>query len=283
MNRDSDGASPLVVAVAVALVAVAALAPSLVASRPANEIPVSERPGGAPSLADPADQVWEDVPSKTVELASAPSDAPDAGNTTIEAVAVQAAQTNRWLYVRLSWEDTTVDDQPPANLSANPPRKTSTDAVAVQLPAEVGTEPGIAMGSTRTPVNIWYWGALSGGQELVAGGQGTTSHVPGSQVETNATHEDGRWHVVVARNLEAPGQDRTDLRQNEDVSAAFAVWNGSNYERAGQKAVSGWLYFALGPGPQGPPYETILWGVAGLAILVVVVATATGVRRTPEE
>ncbi len=40
-----------------------------------------------------------------------------------------------------------------------------------------------------------------------------------------------------------------------------SCWNGSNMERSGTKAVSEWYHFPLGPGPQGPPYESTgpLW------------------------
>jgi complex iron-sulfur molybdoenzyme family reductase subunit gamma len=51
-------------------------------------------------------------------------------------------------------------------------------------------------------------------------------------------------------------------------------------ERSGRKSVSEWYHFPLGPGPQGPPYETILWTVAGLAIAGVALVTIEAVRKT---
>ena len=60
---------------------------------------------------------------------------------------------------------------------------------------------------------------------------------------------------------------------------AFAVWNGSNAERAGRKSVSEWYYFPMSGGPGGPPYQTLLWTVAGLAVVAVTAVTAFGVYR----
>ncbi|NHN47764.1 DMSO reductase [Halostella sp. JP-L12] len=274
----ADGRRSLVaVAVALTLVTVAAVVPALVGARPANEVPVTELPDADDSLSEPTGDAWERTPAKEIALASAPSGAPNANDTSIESVSVRAAYTDERLFVRLSWDDPSRDGNvSPAN--ATPQVNSFADAAAVQLPADAGANPGIAMGSDRTPVNVWYWSGATGGQELLAGGPGTTT--PIGSVGSNASYEDGRWHVVYARNRTADAENRTSFDGDEDVRVAFAVWNGNNSERAGQKAVSEWQYLALGPGPEGPPYETILWAVAGLAIAAVVVATVVGVRRT---
>lgn len=276
---DEDGWSQVTVLTALTLVTVAALGPPLVDARPANEIPVTELPGTDDSLANPTDDAWGRTPSKTVTLASAPSGAPNAEDTTTESVSVRAAHTDERIFVRLSWEDPSRDGTLTPGRYETPRVNSFADAAAVQLPANASANPGLAMGSERTPVNVWYWNAESGGEELLAGGPGTTTRMQPA-VETNATYEDGRWHVVFARNLTADGTNRTAFAMDEDVRVAFGIWNGNNSERAGQKAVSEWQYFPLGPGPQGPPYETILWTIAGLAIVVVIVATVIGVRRS---
>jgi complex iron-sulfur molybdoenzyme family reductase subunit gamma len=51
-------------------------------------------------------------------------------------------------------------------------------------------------------------------------------------------------------------------------------------ERSGRKGASDWYYLALGPGPQGPPYEAILWAVAGIGIVATTLVTIEGIRRT---
>lgn len=280
MNDESkDSWSLGTVVVALALVLVAAAAPALVGARPANEIPVSDLPDAGDSLTNASSDAWEQVPAKEIALASAPSGAPNAENTTIESVFVRAAQDDERLFVRLSWADPTPDTELTPGQYETPRLASFGDAAAVQLPANASTHPGIAMGSERTPVNVWYWNAEAGGQELLAAGPGTTTAVEGT-VETDATYRDGRWHVVFDRNLGVEETNRTSFEADENVQVALAVWNGSNAERAGQKAVSEWQYFPLGPGPQGPPYETILWTIAGLAVVVVVVVTVIGTRRS---
>lgn len=279
MSSQDAGLRPLAtVAVALSLVTVAAVLPSLIGARPANEVPVTELPDADDSLASPTGDAWGRTPAKGIALASAPSGAPNANETTAESVAVRVATTDERIYVRLTWEDPSADGNLTGDRYATPEVNAFADAAAVQLPANASANPGIAMGSERTPVNVWYWNAQGGGEELLGGGPGTTTRMTPT-VETNATYQDGRWHVVFARNHSAEGANRVSLDENQDVRVAFAVWNGNNSERAGQKAVSEWQYLPLGPGPQGPPYETILWTIAGLAIVVVVVATAVGIRR----
>jgi complex iron-sulfur molybdoenzyme family reductase subunit gamma len=134
------------------------------------------------------------------------------------------------------------------------------------------------MGNTRNPVNVWYWRADGRTEEVLAGGPGSTTAVGEPAVNATAVHEDGRWTLVLSRPSAASAANRTSLAVDRDVDVAFAVWNGSEMERSGRKAVSEWYHFPLGPGPQGPPYESILWTVAGLAIAGVTVVTAQAVR-----
>jgi complex iron-sulfur molybdoenzyme family reductase subunit gamma len=196
-------------------------------------------------------------------------------------VKVRAARTEERLFLRLSWRDATRD----ANVSAEsryaaPARNDFADAAAVQLPVNTSARPGIAMGGPGERVNVWYWNPNRGSEELLAAGAGTTTPFAESSVETAATYRGGRWYVVFSRPLVADGANRTSIRLERDVSVAFAVWNGSNMERSGRKAVSEWQYFPFGPGPQGPPYEAVLWAIAGLAIVVVVLVTTLAVRGT---
>ncbi|MFB6155528.1 MAG: ethylbenzene dehydrogenase-related protein [Haloferacaceae archaeon] len=267
--------------VAVALVAVAALAPALVAGRPANQVPVETvARSQAESLSRPTGSAWNDTVPVDVPLSSAPSSVPNASETSTEQVKVRAARTEDRLFVRLHWRDATDD----GNLSQSPyeaPKVDSfADAAAVQLPVNTSVRPGIAMGSTREMVNVWYWNPDEGSQELLAAGPGTTTRFRNASVETAAAYRDDQWYVVYSRPLVVDGANRTEIRTENDVSVAFAVWNGSNMERSGRKSVSEWHTFPLGPGPAGPPYEALLWTVAGIAIVVVVVVTAQAVRET---
>ncbi|QPV63581.1 DMSO reductase [Halosimplex litoreum] len=261
-----------VVALVVLAVVGAAVLPTLTSARPANEVPVGDVGANA---TDPTAESWTGVPSVELALASAPSGLPGASNVSTTTAQVRTATNDSHVFVRVSWPDATADRNA-SDLREFP------DAVAVQLPENESARPPIAMGGTSNRVNVWYWTGTSRTEELLAGGAGTTTSFDRSAVDTEAVREDGEWHVAFTREAEMGG-NRTDLSGERDVDVAVAVWNGSYGERAGRKAVSEWQYLAMGPGPQGPPYETILWTVAGLAVLFVSVVTIEGVRRTRGE
>jgi len=270
-DRTRALATALVVG-ALVLCSTVALASPLVDARPAHEIPVTERPDA--DLSDPTADGWSSVPASDVALASAPSGVPNADDTSIERVHVQAVRSGGQFYVRLQWAD------PTHNVSAESPRQ-FVDAAAVQFPVDTSSRPPIAMGGRDNRVNVWYWAGNGGTQELLAGGAGSTTAFPSPSVAANATYADGTWTVVYTRDIESGSEsaNRTDLGSTDTLDVAFAVWNGGNGERAGRKAVSEWHYFLTGTGPQGPPYQTLLWTVAGVAIVGVVAVTAFGVLR----
>jgi complex iron-sulfur molybdoenzyme family reductase subunit gamma len=282
MTTEPAGGSPpgrrtavAVVALAGLVLAVAAVAPTLVGARPANEIPVPEVDD---ELTQPGAAGWGEVPGVEVPLSSAPSGVPDAGTTTVRTVDVQAAQTGERLYVRLEWPDATADH------NASDPREFA-DAAAVQVPVNASVRPAIAMGSTRNLVNVWYWSSPVGAQELLAGGPGTTTGFDATHVDVSTARLDGgpegeeRWALVYARDLQPGGQNRTAVTGDHDLAVAFAVWNGSAMERSGRKAVSDWYHLPFGPGPQGPPYAALLWAVAGIAVVAVIAVTVYGIRH----
>lgn len=259
-------------ALALLVVAVAAVAPMLVDARPAYEIPVDER-SDASALEAPDSEAWDEVPAATVPLSSAGANVPGGDETTVERARVEVAQTEDRLFVRLSWQDPTADRNDTAIREFG-------DAVALQLPVNESARPPIAMGSTSNQVNVWYWSASAGSEELLAGGPGSTTEFQEASVAANATHDDGRWNVVFSRPLETDRANATAISGDADVDVALAVWNGSNMERSGQKATSEWYYLALGPDTGGPPYEVILWSVAGIGIVFTTLVTIEGVRRT---
>jgi complex iron-sulfur molybdoenzyme family reductase subunit gamma len=266
--------------IAGALVLAATFVPMYASAAPANQIPVmAASQSQAGSLSAPTAQAWNDASTVTVPLSSAPSQVPDANETSIDRANVEAARTQRRLFLRVSWADGTRDGNVTPSQYDAPRLNSYGDAVAVQLPANASQQPGIAMGSPQSMVNVWWWNGAMGAQELLAAGPGTTTPFDRPAVSTNATYRDGRWYVVLSRNLTAPGRNRASIEMDRDVPVSFAVWNGSNGERAGRKAVSEWYTFPFGPGPQGPPYQTLLWSVAGVAVAVVIGVTAMAVRR----
>lgn len=259
------------------LVLTAAAVPALVGARPAHEIPVHRTDATAVgSLQQPDGDAWNDAVATTVPLSSAGAAVPNADDTTVERIHVEVARTDARLFLRLSWADATRD-------TSSEEIRGFADGLAVQLPVNESSRPPIAMGGTDNMVNVWYWGGGTGHQELLAGGPGTTTQFGESTLQTNASYSDGRWNVVVSRSVASRSENRTAIPRDRDMDVAFAVWNGSNMERSGQKSASEWYYLALGPGPQGPPYETILWTIAGIAIITTTLVTIEGIRRTGGE
>lgn len=262
------------------LVLAAAALPMLVAGAPANQIPVmvaSQSEVGA--LSNPTAPAWNNASTVTVPLSSAPSQVPNANQTSVDRANVEAAHSQQRLFLRVSWADGTKDGNVTASQYDAPRVNSFGDGVAVQFPANVSQQPGIAMGSPQSMVNVWWWNGAMDSQELLAAGPGTTTPFNQTAITTNATYSDGRWYVVFSRNLTVEAPDRASIQMDQDVPVSFAVWNGSNAERAGRKAVSEWYTFPFGPGPQGPPYQTALWLIAGVAITVVIAVTAVAVKR----
>lgn len=265
------------VILAIALVTVAALAPSLVGARPAREIPA---PTVEEDLSGTDAPGWEDAPAVDIPMTAAPSGLPNADSVSVRSIHVQAARADGQMFLRLQWEDPTENRS-----SANP--QTFADAVAVQMPVNGSAQPAIAMGSPSNMVNVWYWDASTGIEELFAGGQGSTTEFQDSTVETWTEHEssgeDGTWTVVFSRPLDAAGDNRTVVTDDRDLDVAFAVWDGGNDERSGQKATTQWYYLPFGPDAGGTPFGTVLWAIAGIAVAVVVLVTVQGVRRVRSE
>lgn len=246
--------------------------PAIAAGAPANRIAVESMPGENAALADPTAAIWDEAETTEVPLSSAPSGLPNAQSTATNAVMVKAVTTNEQLFVRLHWQD------PTKNTSMGSPRAFA-DAAAMQVPADPATHPGIALGSPGTPVNVWYWNAAKGAEQIVAGGQGSITHMD-TNIQTAAVHEDGSWTVVMHRSLTADAKNHASFTLDQDVDVAFAVWNGANNERSGHHAVSAWFNYPFGPANTGPSYQYLLWAIAGLAIVAALVVTITAIRRT---
>lgn len=269
----TDHSTRTFVALAAMLVVVAAVAPVLVDARPAREIPA---PTVEEELSGTDADGWEEVPPAEVPLAPAPSGLPNAESVNTRSVEVQAARSNGQVFVRLQWHD--------AEANRNTPDpKSFLDAAAVQIPVDTTEQPAIAMGSQSNLVNVWYWNADGHTEELLAGGQGSTTHIENASVQAWSEHagsgENATWTVVFSRSAEPAGDNRTAITEENDLDVAFAVWDGSNDERSGQKAASQWYYLPFGPGPGGAPFQSLLWVLAGIAVVAVVIVTAQGIRR----
>lgn len=105
------------------------------------------------------------------------------------------------------------------------------------------TLPALAAGNQIVPVGHGRSAASLEG----AGPGSVTFRLPKSQiVRAQGEWRDGRWNVILTRALRAPaGKAGISLGAGERVSIAFAVWNGSQRDRDGQKLITIWQDLTL--------------------------------------
>lgn len=196
-------------------------------------------------LLDPLAAEWEAIPGEAIKLAPTPlanqpseyikasRDETKIGR--VRNLLVQAASDGKEVYFRLSWEDEDKD----VELTDN---DIFPDGAGILMPLNGGEPPIEEMGSREAPVNAWFWRADLGerGRNTVAQGLGTTRTTERSPIATRAAWGNGAWAVVFARPLKVPELkgEATELEAGRAVKVGFAVWEGSNGERAGVKSFS---------------------------------------------
>jgi DMSO reductase family type II enzyme heme b subunit len=205
---------------------------------------------------DPDDVIWAHIPLYRTLLSAAP---PVHASTQLrfepkeaQHLYFQLARTAERFYVRLRWQD------------PNENRKTNVDAfcdgAAIQM-ALNGADTSYMMGSSpEKPVNIWYWRAdQEQVEDLAAGGYGSTTLLPDQAVTGKAAYHaeqndrDNEWHVVMSRQFDSPGKYQVGL-QKGTIPVAFAVWQGAEGQRDGNKRVShSWILVDVRPAPPSPP------------------------------
>ena len=152
--------------------------------------------------------------------------------------------------------------------------------MAVGLP--LGDAPAFfCMGQLDHYINIWHWKAdwqsdiyrraarakearkkkgrvrrfeviprrVSSVEDLIGGGFSTlTTKRKQGTVQGEGYWKDGFWHVVIRRPLaNKDPQNEARLEPGRLQAIAFAIWNGENKERNGQKAVAPWFQLLIDP------------------------------------
>jgi complex iron-sulfur molybdoenzyme family reductase subunit gamma len=102
--------------------------------------------------------------------------------------------------------------------------------------------PGAAAVEAGNPIALTH--RLTPVEEATARGFGTVTPKPlGSQlVAGKGVWRDGQWHVVLSRAIAA----NSGIRADGQTKLGFAVWDGSQGDREGQKAISTWYTLMLG-------------------------------------
>jgi DMSO reductase family type II enzyme heme b subunit len=171
--------------------------------------------------------------------------------------------------IRLSWNDAT------QNVTAIRPQD-FVDMAAIEL-FKGSPEPFLGMGLPDKAIDLWHWRAgwqqpvaqasevldtyrenfytareagnlITNPQQqhsagnLAARGFGSTTFRPKTSqlVSASAAWKDGRWTVVFRRPLSVAAEDGVSLASGDRCSIAFAIWDGEEHDRNGQKLVSIW-------------------------------------------
>jgi len=193
------------------------------------------------ALIDPAGSEWQGAPAARLSLdptplISQPSvyvqakwESTDYGTT--GNLSVQALHNDNGIFFRLQWADATEDDDI---------RDTNqfTDAAAVLFPVKEDASLS-SMGSPDQPVNAWYWRPdMETPFSVTSMGTGSTRRTVDPSLRGNGAYTGDAWAVVIGRALQSAGDGYVQLAAGETAKVAFAVWEGSNEERAGLKAVT---------------------------------------------
>jgi hypothetical protein len=216
----------------------------------------------------PDDAAWSLVPPMTLPLSGQVITRPVWPEPTARALTVRSMHNGTDIAFLLEWQDNTKNDR----LTPG----TFRDGVAIGLP--LGDAPAFfCMGQLDHYINIWHWKAdwqsdidrraartsekkeggvrtfeviprrISSVEDLIGGGFSTlTTKEKQGRVQGKALWKDGIWRVVMRRPLasEEP-ENEAKLIPGRVQTVSFAVWNGENKERNGQKAVAPWLELVI--------------------------------------
>ncbi len=192
-------------------------------------------------LLEPDEDAWRQVREETLALEPTPLSAQPSGyvraawkgrpHGVTPELSVAAAHNGKAVFFRLHWRDESADE-------AISDTDRFADAAAVLFPLR-DDAPLTSMGSPDQPVNAWYWRPdLEQPLNVTAAGLGTTVRQPDGGLEAGARHAEGEWAVVISRPFAARGDAAAPLAPGRPGKVAFAVWQGSNKERAGLKAAT---------------------------------------------
>ncbi len=218
----------------------------------------------------PDDETWDKVPPMTLPLSGQVFTRPVWPEPTARALIVRSVHNGTDISFMFEWRDNTKNDKVTPG--------TFRDGMALGLP--LGDAPAFfCMGQLDHYINIWHWKAdwqsdvdrraakakqqrrkgsrirrfeviprrASSVEDLIGGGFSTlTSKRRQGRVQGRAMWKRGVWQVVMTRSLASKDEENeARLEPGRLQAIAFAVWNGENQERNGQKAVAPWFQLAI--------------------------------------
>ncbi len=82
-------------------------------------------------------------------------------------------------------------------------------------------------------------------ENLVAEGFGTLTTAEVQDVEGAGSWDNGQWRVLFIRDFEPADPELASFDVGETTSVAFAVWNGNQGDRNGQKSIAPFIELQL--------------------------------------
>jgi complex iron-sulfur molybdoenzyme family reductase subunit gamma len=235
--------------------------------------------GDDPGL-DPDSAVWEDAPALDVPL-SGQLGLYSAGGGSVTSLTARAVNYEGSVYVRVEWADPTQDDSTtrvddfadgialefPATAAVSVPSVCMgqadsgvniwhwrADSEATEHDPDV-VYPNAMVDAYPSKDDLWYTARAAGNpyaqvdtgpvQTLVAQAFGTLSAAEVQDVEGHGRYADGKWAVVLKRQFAGANNDQATFSESGATDMAFAIWNGSEGDRNGQKSVSPFVTLKL--------------------------------------
>jgi DMSO reductase family type II enzyme heme b subunit len=203
------------------------------------------------TLIDPEAAAWANAPGQVLNMEGTPAALQPTeviretwANKKIGAVSkvtMQGLHNARHIAFRLQWDA-------PNHNADHGDNSVFPDGAAIAFPLSEQA-PVMTMGTPGAPINVWFWRANDQGEglQLSAEGLGTSDITDRSSVKTKALWRDGKWSVVISREMQVIANNSIQLKAGEPSRFAVAVWDGSNGERGGIKSYSGgvWLDMTL--------------------------------------
>lgn len=215
---------------------------------------------------DPKSAIWTKARAEVIPLVAQTVAAPMGGGAT-PSVSVRALHNGKEVAFLLEWADDTVNE------AVGP--DTYRDACALMFALNAKAPPSPFMGNKGGRVIIWQWKAdwqakLEGREtypsayadfispddstlfgkignkpkwgtpveELTAEGFGTLTTKKEQQVLGKGIHENGKWRVVMIRQMGSAEADNITFVPGGTVQVNVAVWNGAAKEVSAKKSVS---------------------------------------------
>ena len=230
------------------------------------------REGNIPSY--PSDKAWEALAPIPIPLSGQIITRPVWPEPSSKVISVRSIHNGKDISFLVEWQDATKNERLTPGVFR--------DGAALALP--LGNAPAFfCMGQLDHYVNIWHWKAdwqsdvdrraarakekkrkkrgirrfeviprrSSSVEDLIGGGFSTlTTKARQGRIKGQAEWKSGFWRVVMKRPLTRQGKEAENeatIIPGRMQAVAFAVWNGENKERNGQKAVASWLQLLVDP------------------------------------